>query len=331
MRHMLQAPWPLFLPLHAKPDDDILPLEGWRYLTVWEFHWFPAAMLVLVAGLYAFGVYQLRRRGDHWPAHRTFLFMLGIVILAIGMFSSVGAYDTVLFWFHMIQHMLFNMVAPPFLVGGAPVTLALRALPHRQRQWLLTVLHSRFSQVILFPPLTTVLMVATPFALYFTGWYELTLSNDFHHDFLHFWLITVGCLFFFPLLGVDPVPIKMPYPIRILLFMATMPFHAFLGVIIMGSKHLVAEDWYLAFERSWGPTPLEDQNWAGALLWATGDLTMLFAMILIFVQWVRESNREARRVDRALDREEAERAKQGAARYDGQGQDSHPEEGSHDE
>ena len=58
---------------------------------------------------------------------------------------------------------------------------------------------------------------------------------------------------------------------------------------------------------------------------------LLFAMILIFVQWVRESNREARRVDRALDREEAERAKQGAARYDGQGQDSHPEEGSHDE
>ena len=331
MQHMLAAPFPQFLPLHAKPDAALAPLEGWRYLTAWEFQWFPVLMLVLVAGLYLYGDRRLRERGDRWPMHRTVLFLVGLGVLAVAMFSSIGAYDTVLFWLHMVQHMLFSMIAPPFLVYGAPVTLALRTLTSKPRQLLLSLLHSRLAKVLLFPPLTTVFMVGTPFLLYFTGWYELTLRSDFHHDLLHFWMFTMGCLFFFPLLGVDPVPIKMPYPIRILLFLLTMPFHAFLGVIIMGSKNLIAEDWYLSFDRAWGPSPLRDQSLAGGLMWATGDITMLGAMVLIFIQWIKDSNREAKRVDRALDREEAEEAKRAAARYDGPGQDSHSEEGIHDE
>ena len=79
----------------------------------------------------------------------------------------------------MIQHMLLNMIAPVFLVYGAPATLALRALPKRPRGWVLAVLHSTVAKIALFPPLTTGLMVASPFALYMTGWYELTLRDDF--------------------------------------------------------------------------------------------------------------------------------------------------------
>ncbi|WP_353082034.1 cytochrome c oxidase assembly protein [Tessaracoccus lapidicaptus] len=304
-------------PLHAKPDDDIIPLEGSRYFTAWEFPVYAVVILVIVAALYLWGVWTLHRRGDRWPVMRTVSFVgFGLGGIALASFSFLGVYDTVLFWTHMIQHMLLNMIAPVFLVFGAPATLALRALPKRPRAVLLAVLHSTVAKVLLFPPLTTGLMVASPFALYMTGWYDLTLRNDFWHDSLHFYLVTVGSLFFFPLLGVDPVPIKMPYPIRILLFFLTMPFHAFLGVTIMGSTRLIAEEWYLSFDRAWGLSPMEDQSWAGGLMWATGDITMLAAMITIFVQWIKDSNREARRVDRALDREEAQRARQAGLGYD---------------
>ncbi len=316
MRDMFEGVTAVF-PMHAKPDDDILPLEGIRYLTAWEFP--PPAVLALlvVGGLYLYGVHRLRARGDAWPVMRTVSFVgLGLGAIAVATFSFLGVYDTVLFWSHMVQHMLLNMIAPVFLVFGAPVTLALRTLPKRPRGLLLKLLHSRLAKVLLFPPLTTGLMVASPFLLYMTGWYELTLRNDFFHDTLHLYLVTVGCLFFFPLLGVDPVPIKMPYPIRILLFMLTMPFHAFLGVTIMGSTRLIAEDWYVAFDRSWGLSPMADQNLAGGLMWATGDLTMFAAMGTIFIQWVAESKREARRVDRQLDREEAERARRERPGYD---------------
>ena len=304
-------------PLHAKPDDDIIPLEGSRYFTTWEFPVYAVVILLIVAGLYLWGVWTLHRRGDRWPVMRTVSFVgLGLGSIAVATFSFLGVYDTVLFWTHMIQHMLLNMIAPVFLVSGAPMTLAIRVLPVRPRKWLLAVLQSWVAKILLFPPLTLGIMVASPFLLYLTGWYDLTLRNDFHHDSLHFYLVTVGSLFFFPLLGVDPVPIKMPYPIRILLFFLTMPFHAFLGVTIMGSTRLIAEEWYLSFDRAWGLSPMEDQSWAGGLMWATGDITMLAAMITIFVQWIKDSNREARRVDRALDREEAQRARQAGLGYD---------------
>lgn len=305
------------VPLHAKPDDDIIPLVGARYWTAWEFPWLVVVSLLVAAGLYLWGVFRLRQRGDSWPLIRTISFVvLGLGPIAIGTFSFLGVYDTVLFWSHMVQHMLFSMIAPVFIVFGAPVTLALRTLPKRPRGWLLKFLHSKPAKVLMFPPLTTALMVTYPFALYMTGLYEVTLRNDFAHDMLHLFLVTMGVLFFFPLLGVDPVPIKMPYPIRILLFFLTMPFHAFLGVTIMGARRLIAEDWYLAFERGWGMSPMEDQEWAGALMWATGDLTMLAAMITIFVQWIAESNREAKRVDRALDREDARQARAAGLGYD---------------
>lgn len=324
MRPMLVArELPGVVPFHANPGDDIIPLEGWRYLTAWTLEPFPLLMLVATAALYLYGVHRLKQRGDAWPIGRTLCFIvLGLGSMAVALFSFLGVYDTVLFWLHMIQHMLLNMIAPVFLVAGAPVTLMLRTLPKRPRHWLLAVLHSLPAKILLFPPLTTLLMVASPFVLYLTGWYDLTLRNDLAHDLLHIWFVIVGCLFFFPLLGVDPVPIKMPYPIRILLFFLTMPFHAFLGVMIMGSSHLIAEEWYLSFERTWGPNPLFDQTLAGGLMWATGDITMFAAMSTIFVQWIRDSKREARRMDRQLDRADALAAKRaavtsaGPARYD---------------
>lgn len=300
--------------LHADPGEDILPLTGWRYLTAWEFPLGAVLPMLLVGGLYLYGVRVLRLRGDSWPLQRTLSFcVLGLGSLAVASFSFLGVYDTVLFWLHMVQHMLMNMIAPVFLVAGAPITLALRTLNKRPRGVLLAIIHSRIAKVALFPPLTTALMVASPFVLYLTGLYDYTLRNDWAHDLLHVWFITVGCMFFFPLLSVDPVPMKMPYPIRFLLFLLTMPFHAFLGVIIMGATTLIAEDWYLSFNRTWGPSPLYDQQLAGGLMWGTGDLTMLSAIVAIFTQWYRDSQREAKRIDRALDREEALAAK---ARYD---------------
>lgn len=296
----------VLLPFHAQPGDDIPPLEGWTYFTNWSFAPFPLVMILLTAGAYLYGVHLLRRRGDSWPVGRTISFvLLGCGSLFVALFSFLGAYDTVLFWVHMVQHMLLNLIAPVFLVFGAPATLLLRTLPKQPRAWLLKLLHSRFAKALLFPPLTTLLMVGSPFVLYLTGWYDLTLRNDLAHDALHVWLLVLGCLFFFPLLGVDPVPLRIPYPIRCLLFFLTMPFHAFLGVIIMSSTTLIAEEWYLAFERSWGLSPIDDQTWAGALMWATGDLTMLAAMSTIFIQWVKESNREGRRMNRQFDREDA--------------------------
>ncbi len=53
-----------FLPFHAEPGDQIIPLEGWRYLTAWTFEPLPVIMLLLTAAAYLYGVHVLKKRGD---------------------------------------------------------------------------------------------------------------------------------------------------------------------------------------------------------------------------------------------------------------------------
>jgi len=272
---------------------------------------------VWAAGLYLFGVRALHARGDRWPLGRTIAFVVG----GLGTFyfatqSGLAAYDDTLLSAHMVQHMILSMVVPLFLALGAPVTLALRTLPSRPRGWLLAVLHSRAAKVLTFAPLTLALYVASPWALYFTGWYSATLHSDYQHEMMHVHLVLVGCLFFWPLVGIDPLPGRLAYPFRLLLIFLSLPFHAFLGVTIMGQSELIGGGWYPALHRTltWLPDPASDQRVAGGILWASGDLIGLMFFTVLFVQWVRASMQEARREDRRLDRlERAQEASAGEA------------------
>lgn len=292
------------IPMHADPSDQPPALTWSSFFTVWTWDWAAISIAIGVVA-YAIGVRRLTQRGDRWPVGRTIYWMVGMATLLYATNGALGAYDTVLFSIHMVQHMILAMVAPVFLAQGAPMTLALRVLPVAPRARLVRIVHSRVAKFLLFPPLTTALMIVTPFALYPTGLYDITLRNSFAHDLLHVFMFSSGCAFFWPLLGSDPTPWKLPYPFRILLFFLTMPFHAFIGVMLMGSSTLVSEDWYLSFNRTWGPSPMNDQYLAGGILWATGDLTMFTTMSAMFVLWWRDSQREAKREDRRLDREEA--------------------------
>lgn len=267
-----------------------------------------AVALILVAGLYLYGVYRLRRRGDRWSPWRTLLFLgPGLGSIASVTLSGLAEYDTTLLSAHMVQHMVLTMIAPIFLALGAPVTLALRTLRRRPRRWLVFGLHSRYVRVLTFPLVSYAIFVVNPFALYFTGLYRLTLENDFLHEFVHLHFIVTGCLFFWPLVGHDPLPGRWPYPARALLMLLSTPFHAVLGLTIMQSQTLFAGDWYPSLQLSWAD-PWADQELAGGILWAGGEIVSVAMMAVLFVQWMRNAEREAARVDRALDRMEAEAA-----------------------
>jgi putative copper resistance protein D len=160
------------------------------------------------------------------------------------------------------------MMVPLFLALGAPVTLMLRTLPPAPRRWLLALLHSHFARVLSFAPLTFLLFVISPWALYFTGWYDASLRSTYVHEMMHIHLVLVGSLFFWPLLGIDPVPGRVSYPFRVLLAILTLPFHAFLGVTIMGQKQLIGGEWYRSLPLDWLPDPADDQHLAGGILWA---------------------------------------------------------------
>ena len=295
-------------PLQAVPD---LPELTWgRVVTTWGLEPLLFVPLVWVAGAYLVGVLALRRRGDHWPVGRSAAFVgIGVGGFLVVTSSGIGAYDTTLLSVHMVQHMALTMLVPIALALGAPVTLALRTLPPRPRRWLLAVLHSRVARVLTFPPLTLALFIVSPWALYFSGWYDATLTSSYVHDMTHVHLVLVGSLFFWPLVGVDPVPGRVAYPFRVLMVLLTLPFHAFLGVTIMGQTSLIGGDHYAAIRAgpmgAWLPTAADDQHLAGGILWASGDLVGAIVFLVLFAQWVRSSTREAAREDRRLDLLEA--------------------------
>jgi putative copper resistance protein D len=264
-----------------------------------------AIFLVVAAALYLYGVHRLRRRGDHWPPGRTVAFLAGgLGSIAAVTVTGVEAYDTTLLSIHMIQHMVLSMVGPIFLALGAPVTLVLRTVGAAPRKTLLAVLHSPVVRVLTHPLVAFGIFVANPFVLYFTGLYRATLEHAWLHEFVHVHFIVTGCLFFWPLLGLDPLPNRWPYPARALLMVLSVPFHTVLGLTIMQSKTLLGGDWYPNLGLSWSD-PVSDQVVAGGVLWAGGEIVSVTMLGILVMQWIKQSEREARRVDRALDRAEA--------------------------
>jgi cytochrome c oxidase assembly factor CtaG len=271
-----------------------------------------ALLLLLAAGLYVWGVVKLRGRGDRWPAGRIVVFLLGLGVLGLATLSGIEAYDDTLLSVHMVQHMLLSMVGPILLALGAPVTLALRTAPVGVRRVLMRVLHSAVAKVLTFPLVNFGLFVVSPFVLYFSGLYRETLSYAWVHDLVHVHFVIVGCLFFWPLLGIDPLPGRMSYPLRALLMFLSTPFHTVLGLTVMQSAALLAGDWYPSLGLAWA-NPYDDQKVAGGILWAGGEFTAVAMLGALVFQWMRASDKEARRIDRALDRAEAVEAAQLAA------------------
>ncbi|WP_243704882.1 cytochrome c oxidase assembly protein [Micromonospora sp. KC723] len=306
-------------PLAAGGEGVPPPFTVARIFTEFQLDSWLTLGLLLAAGLYLYGVYRLRLRGDRWPVVRTVCFLgPGLGGIAAVTLSGLGAYDTTLLSVHMVQHMVLSMVSPIFLALGAPVTLALRTLPLRPRKRLLAVVHSRIARIYGFPLVAFAIFVVNPFALYFTDLYRYTLEHAWAHELVHAHFIATGCVFFWPLLGLDPLPGRWPYPARALLMVLSVPFHTVLGLTIMQSTTLFGGDWYPSLNLSWS-NPWDDQVVAGGVLWAGGEFVSVTMLAVLVLQWVRQSEREARRLDRELDRQEA---RERAAAADAPGPDA---------
>ena len=261
-----------------------------------------------LAAAYLAGLRRLRRRGDSWPVHRTLLWLAGLAVLAYVTSGAPAAYSSTLFSLHMVQHMTLTMVVPPLLVVGAPVTLALRALPRRgdgsrgPREWLLVLVESRWVQVLSMPVVAAVLFAGSIVVFYFSPLFELALSTHVGHELMMIHFLLAGYLFANVLIGVDPGPRRPAYPLRLLLLLATMAFHAFFGVALVSGEALLAADWFSA--TGWGIDALADQREGGAIAWGIGELPTLALALAVAVQWSHSDDREARRGDRAADRDD---------------------------
>ncbi|MGA5198021.1 cytochrome c oxidase assembly protein [Streptomyces exfoliatus] len=259
-------------------------------------------------GLYGVGVARLRRRGDAWPVSRTVFFTVGVLTVALVTCTKLNDYGMVMFSVHMVQHMVISMLSPILLLLGAPVTLALRALPVAgrgstgPRELLLKLLHSRYIKVITHPGFTIPMFIASLYALYFTPLFDFLMGSKPGHIGMMVHFLMVGVVFFWPIMGVDPGPHRPGYVMRMLELFAGMPFHAFFGIALM----MASEPMVKAYENppaSLGIDVLTDQNAAGGIAWAFSEIPSVLVLIALVYQWYHSEQRQAVRQDRAADRD----------------------------
>jgi len=262
-------------------------------------------LLVTALALYLKGIYLLHKRGDKWPIGRTISFIFGLLLINLATSGGFGLYALFSFEYHMIAHMQLGMIAPIFLVLGAPITLALRTLPIGRtpderglRSTLLAALHSRPAMALTNPITALALFDGSLFILYFTNLFGDLMQQHVGHLFMNIHFILAGFLFFHVIIGIDPNPRKIPHIVRIVLLFAAMALHAFFSVALMAETTLIDMGYYQSLHTSWLPNLLLDQQKGGSIGWAMGEIPILIALVATFIQWMRDDSREAKRIDR---------------------------------
>lgn len=283
--------------------------EAWRLATEWDLNLLWALLAGFGAFFYLAGVVRLHRRGDAWPLHRTILWTLGMITLVVVTSGGLAVYERYLFSVHMLGHMVLSMGIPVMLVLGAPVTLAARAIHARKdgsrgpREWILAIVHSRFASIVGHPLVASVVFAVSLLVFYYSPLFSWAVSDHLGHQWMIVHFLLSGYLFVNALIGVDPAPYRPPYPIRLIILLATMAFHAFFGLSLITGTGLLLPEWFGAMGREWGQAPLADQQTGGGIAWSVGEIPTLVLAMLVVWSWSRADGRETKRLDRRADRD----------------------------
>jgi len=272
-----------------------------RYFTEWNVDL--AWLLFCAFGIFFYlaGVRRLHRRGDKWPVYRSVLWVSGLVILFYLTSGGLNVYQDYLFSVHMMMHMMLTMLVP-VLVPGAPVTLAARAIIKRgdgsrgPREWILIAVHSKFAGIVANPLVAAGLFAGSLWVFYYSPIFSWATTDHIGHQWMIVHFLITGYLFVQSLIGIDPVPFRLPYPFRLLLLIGTMVFHAFFGVALMMGTSLLLADWYGAMGRTWGLSAIADQQMGGGIAWGVGELPTIALAIVVAFQWSRSDEKETKRL-----------------------------------
>ena len=269
-------------------------------------HYWASPPLVTVVALLALALWLLAVRRvnrahpeHHVPRRRTAAFAGALLVLLLALQSVIERYDTALFSDHMVQHLILLFPVPVLLLQSGPVTLALRVASPRWRARLLSLLHSRVVAVVTHPLVGWVLLASVMWATHLSLLFDAALEDPFIHDVEHSLYLVCALIFWAPIFSVDPVRHRLSCPAALGYLLTQMPQNSFLGVAIMWAPTVLYPH-YATLRRPWGPTPLEDQQFAGALMWMLGDILFLLAIFVVLAAWMRESERSAARDDAAL-------------------------------
>ena len=262
------------------------PLHWADVLSAWKFD--PAMLVVLLLGVagYVLGVRRYQREVGHWPLARRMCFGTAAVLFTLATMSFIGSYEKVLFWDRALQNALLLMTTPLFLACSAPLTLATTG-DGRDARLVRKVIASKPLQLLTFPLIVSAILLITPYALYFTGWYLSTLTSSFMDETLHLELLAIGFLYFWSRIQIDPVPKKFSHMISVWISFVEGIGDAGVAMVLWLGGNLVAGSYYASLSSLphavlYAPLRLGatsglawNQAFGGAVFWIVGDITSI--------------------------------------------------------
>ncbi len=255
-----------------------------------DWHWRPDVVVVLgaVSLLYTSGWVNLRRQG--W-AHvatvwRLAATLMGWGVVGLALVSPLDAFQRLHLSVHMVQHELLLVVAPPLVLSGHPLPVALWALPDGARSWAGRLIGPRAPLRHALDLLTSPLPAWAASTAILWIWhlpvaYDAVESNGMLHNAQHLCFFAAGLIFWWPVIAAPPVSRRLSLPVLAAYLVAGMIQRSLLGALITLSDHVL----YLHYNELPGITAtsaLGDQHVAGAIMWFGSGLVLL-AVTLIFI------------------------------------------------
>ncbi|SFE61974.1 putative copper resistance protein D [Actinopolyspora alba] len=267
------------------------PLTWSNALTSWQLSpW--DVLVVLLAVTYLAGLLRYRHLG-RWPIRRAAAFLGGLLALVVAVNSAIGVYSEALTWVHMVQHLVLIMAVPILLIVGRPLELWVAASGTTASRRLENALRSRTVNALTHPATSFVYYTVVLVVTHLTVFAQLRLEHEWLRHFEIVLYLTSGYLLFLPVLGSEPLRWKrFPHPLRVVLLMAGMLPDTLVGVVLMMAPNPIAPGYRLA-RPDWGPTLLDDQHLAGAIMWFFGDATMAVLALITVGVWLRSRGPEA--------------------------------------
>lgn len=264
------------------PDDRVRPAGPYEFS--WSLH--PSVLLGtgLLGALYFYGIGPLRRRLNLGPPAsplQIVSFCTALLLLLVSLNGPVhDLSDYYLFTVHMVQHLVLTLVFPPLLIAGIPgwlfryLLLRPAVLPLARlctRPWFAALLFSASIAVWHLPP-----------------FYDLMMRSHEVHVATHLMFMVTATIMWWPVMSpVSELPRLSPGLGILYLFLVGIPMQITGAFVTFADS--VLYPWYAAAPRTWGLTPLDDQQLGGLLMWVPGNLWLFGAIAVLFFQWARES------------------------------------------
>lgn len=267
----------------------------------WEFNLPVTIALVLVLVLYLLGLRAASRHGNRWPLWRVLAFVvLGLGSVVVCTMSALAVYNHTLFWPLAVQLTLLISIVPLCLALGDPLGLARVALsPSGAQRWD-RAMRSALVRTLTFPAVTPVLAMATQLVVFLSSYLTGAIHHPLVMDLLYLHVLATGCLVALPLLGVEILPGWCTDPVKMLLAGLDGLLDAIPGIVLLTSGSLVAGGYFGSVHRSWGPTPLFEQQVGGGLMLAVAEVVSIPLLCVLFFRWARNDMRSARAADRVV-------------------------------